>query len=61
MTLGETSKTMAKSSMASMMLPYCKAIKDGKSAKQKKAEKMKLKGSDIETISERVFYDMLGI
>ena len=40
---------------------YCKAIKDGKSAKQKKAEKMKLKGSDIETISERVFYDMLGI
>ena len=23
---------------------YCKAIKDGKSAKQKKAEKMKLKG-----------------
>lgn len=40
---------------------YCKAIKDGKSAKQKRAEKMKLKGADIETISERVFYDMLGI
>ncbi len=40
---------------------YCKAIKNGKSAKQKKAEKMRLKGSDIETISEQVFYDMLGI
>lgn len=40
---------------------YCKAIKGGKSAKQKKAEKMRLSGADIETISESVFYDMLGI
>ena len=38
---------------------YCKAIKDGKSSKQKKAEKMQLNGSDIQTISENVFYDML--
>lgn len=40
---------------------YCKAIKDGKSAKQKKAEKMKLNGADIESISESVFWDMLGV
>lgn len=40
---------------------YCKAIKDGKSAKQKKAEKMKLNGADIESISESVFCDMLGV
>ena len=39
----------------------CKAIKDGKSAKQKKAEKMKLNGADIESISESVFCDMLGV
>lgn len=38
---------------------YCKTIKDGKSNKQKKAEKLKLSGHDIETISEDVFYDML--
>jgi DNA polymerase-3 subunit epsilon len=38
---------------------YCKAIKDGKSSKQKKAEQMKLGGADIEIISENVFYDML--
>lgn len=38
---------------------YCKTIKDGKSAKQKKAEAYKLKGCDIEIISENVFYDML--
>ena len=38
---------------------YCKTIKDGKSSKQKKAEELKLKGNDIEIISENVFYDML--
>ena len=38
---------------------YCKAIKDGKSAKHKKAEKLKLSGQDIEIIPETVFYDML--
>lgn len=40
---------------------YCKAIKDGKSAKQKKAEKMQLAGSDIVTISEDIFYEMLNM
>lgn len=40
---------------------YSKAIKDGKSNKQKKAEKMKLDGKDIEIISEDVFYDMFDI
>lgn len=39
---------------------YCTTIKDGKSAKQKKAEKMQLDGFDIQTISENVFYEMLG-
>lgn len=39
---------------------YCKAIKGGKSAKQKKAEKMQLAGADIQTISEAVFCDMLN-
>lgn len=38
---------------------YCKSIKDGKSSKQKKAEKLKLEGLDIEIISENVFYDMI--
>ena len=38
---------------------YCPLIKDGKSSKQKKAEKMKLSGADIEIISENVFYDMI--
>lgn len=38
---------------------YCSSIKDGKSAKQKKAESLKLKGHDIEIIPENVFYDML--
>lgn len=38
---------------------YCSTIKDGKSTKQKKAEKLKLSGEDIEIISENVFYDML--
>lgn len=38
---------------------YCKSIREGKSNKQKKAEKLQLEGLDIETISEDVFYDML--
>lgn len=38
---------------------YCPLIKGGKSNKQKKAEKLKLEGHDIETIPENVFYDML--
>lgn len=38
---------------------YCKSIKDGKSSKQKKAEKNKLAGQDIEILTESVFYDML--
>lgn len=38
---------------------YCSTIKDGKSSKQKKAEEYKLKGLDIEIISENTFYDML--
>lgn len=39
---------------------YCATIKDGKSNKQKKAEKNKLNGQDIEIVPETVFYDMLG-
>ena len=38
---------------------YCSSIKDGKSSKQKKAEKMKLDGADIEIMPESVFYDMI--
>lgn len=38
---------------------YCSTIKDGKSSKQKKAEKMKLDGMDIEIIPEDVFYEMI--
>lgn len=38
---------------------YCSLIKDGKSNKQKKAEELKLKGNDIEIITENVFYDMI--
>lgn len=38
---------------------YCKTIKDGKSSKQKKAEKMILEGADLQIISEQVFYDMI--
>lgn len=34
-------------------------VKDGKSSKQKKAEELKLKGNDIEVISENVFYDLI--
>ena len=40
---------------------FCKSIKDGKSSKQKKAEKLKSSGVDIEIISESVFYDMAGV
>ncbi len=38
---------------------YCKSIKDGKSSKHKKAEKLKIDGYDIEIISEDVFYSMI--
>ena len=38
---------------------YCSTIKDGKSSKQKQAEKLKLQGQDIEIIPETVFYDMV--
>ncbi len=38
---------------------YCSSIKNGKSNKQKKAEEYKLKGIDIEIISENTFYDMI--
>lgn len=40
---------------------YCSSIKDGKSTKQKKAEKLKLSGQDIEIIPENVFYDMINM
>lgn len=36
---------------------YCKSIKDGKSNKQKKTEKIKLEGFDIEILTENVFYE----
>lgn len=39
---------------------YCASVKDGKSNKQKKAEKWALKGTGIEILPESVFYDMLG-
>lgn len=39
---------------------YCKSIKDGKSSKQKKAEKLQLDGHDIQIIPENVFYDMIA-
>ena len=38
---------------------YCSTIKDGKSAKQKKAEKMISDGYDISIIPENVFYDLV--
>lgn len=40
---------------------YCSTIKDGKSIKQKKAEKLKLKGNDIDILPENVFYDMIDV
>ncbi|HEY4963575.1 MAG TPA: exonuclease domain-containing protein [Candidatus Saccharimonadales bacterium] len=39
-------------------LEYSRNIKDGKSAKLKKAESLVLKGSDLTILSENVFYDM---
>lgn len=39
---------------------YCPTIKDGKSAKQKKAEQLKLSGQDIDIIPESVFLDMIS-
>lgn len=39
---------------------YCTTIKDGKSSKQKKAEKLKSEGFDIEIIPEDIFYDMIA-
>ena len=39
---------------------YCAGIKEGKSNKQKKAEKWALKGTRIEILPETAFYDMLG-
>lgn len=38
---------------------YCSNIKDGKSNKLKKAEKLKLDGYDIEIIPENLFYEMI--
>ena len=38
---------------------YCATIKDGKSAKQKKAESLILKGQDLQILSESVFYDLI--
>lgn len=40
---------------------YCSSIKDGKSSKQKKAEKLKLSGQDIEIIDEDTFYNLLNL
>jgi DNA polymerase-3 subunit epsilon len=40
---------------------YSPLVKDGKSNKQKKAEKLKLDGNDIEIISESVFYDIVNV
>lgn len=37
---------------------FCQSIKDGKSSKQKKAEKLILEGQDLQIISEDTFYDM---
>lgn len=40
---------------------YCSSIKNGKSAKHKKAEQLKLSGQNIEILPENVFYDMLDL
>ena len=40
---------------------YCHTIKDGKSTKQKKAEKYILEGVDLSIISENVFYYMINL
>lgn len=39
---------------------YCSTIKDGKSSKQKKAEKLILSGADIQIIPEDIFYEMIS-
>lgn len=39
---------------------FCSTIKDGKSTKHKKAEKLILKGQDLEIISENAFLDLLS-
>jgi len=39
---------------------YCSQIKDGKSNKLKKAEKLILEGKDLAIISENVFYEMIS-
>ena len=39
---------------------YCSTIVGGKSIKQKKAERYKLEGRDIEIIPETVFYEMIA-
>lgn len=38
---------------------YCKTIKDGKTQKQKDADKLQQNGSDIMVITEDVFYQMI--
>lgn len=38
---------------------YCPTIKDGKSSKHKKAEKLKLEGHDIEIMPESLFYELI--
>lgn len=38
---------------------YCKTIKNGKSSKQKKAEKRILEGDDLQIVPEVVFYDIV--
>ncbi len=38
---------------------YCQSIKDGKSSKQKKAEKLRSEGYDLEIIPESIFYDLI--
>lgn len=39
---------------------YCKTIKDGKSSKQKKAEKLILEGADLQIINETAFLEMIS-
>lgn len=39
---------------------YSSSVKGGKSTKQKKAEKLKIDGFDIDIISENVFYDLIS-
>ncbi|NMB13435.1 MAG: exonuclease [Firmicutes bacterium] len=40
---------------------YCSTIKDGKSNKQKQAERLIMKGYDLQIIPEEVFCDLLAI